>query len=559
MKKNILFCFTLTALFPITLSAQNWDWAKSAGGAQKVESYAIAIDSAGNNYITGWFEDSLKFGTTTIVTSTSGNAFASDIFIAKYDAAGNFVWAKRAGGTNYDYGNGIATDAAGNVYVTGLFTGTATFDTFSITSTTVDYDVFIAKYDANGNALWVKKGGGNAWDVGNGVTVDKFNNCYITGAYRNTATFGTASLTSAGNYDIYIAKYDSGGNFIWAQSAGGIDDDRGMSVSTDASGNCYITGFFKGTVTIATNTLVSDGDSDILLAKYNASGVAQWAKRAGGIAADEGNSIKIGTTGNIYVTGYFTDMADFDTSSLTAYGNADIFVAKYDYKGDIIWVKKYGGTQNDKGYGISADTFNNIYVTGSFWGTGQFDTISVMSYNQDDAFIAGIDNEDKTKWVLHGGGVNIDVGRGVAASDYGRCYITGYFSSSAAFGTNNITGFADNDLFVAKVDSTFLYDSVPINTGIKNTAILRSSIIAYPNPFKTIIKLNLETTAPIKKIALYDLVGKEVTSDITISELYSSSVQKQLVINGERLSNGVYFIKITAGNEEFATRLMLVK
>ncbi len=557
MKKNILLFLILTTLFPAAMSAQNWDWAKSAGGAQKVESYAIAIDSAGNNYITGWFEDSLKFGTTTIVTSTSGNAFASDIFIAKYDADGDFVWAKRAGGTNYDYGNGIATDAAGNAYITGLFTGTATFGTLSITSTTVDYDVFIAKYDANGNALWVKKGGGNVWDVGNGITVDKFNNCYITGAYRNTATFGTSSFTSAGNYDIYIAKYDSDGNFIWAQSAGGTDDDRGMSVSTDASGNCYITGFFKGTVTIATNTLVSAGDSDILLAKYNTVGIAQWAKRAGGIAADEGSSIKTGTSGNIYVTGYFTDMADFDTSSLTAYGNADIFVAKYDYKGDIIWVKKYGGTQNDKGYGISADTFNNIYVTGSFWGTGQFDTINAVSYNQDDAFVAGIDNQDKTKWVLHGGGVNIDVGRGIAASDYGRCYITGYFSGSAAFGANNITGFADNDLFVAKVDSTFIYDSVPINAGIKNTVSKYSRIAVYPNPFTTTVTVNIETTASITQVELFDIVGK--TAEFTITEMPGSSIQKQLVIHSEELANGVYFLKVMAGNQVYAARLMLVK
>lgn len=569
MKKSLHLLFAFIFAVTSQLSAQDWAWAKSAGGLQKVESYSIAIDSAGNSYVTGWFENSLEFGTTTLVASVSGNQYASDIFIAKYDKDGDFVWAQRAGGTNYDYGTSIATDPSGNVYVTGLFIGTVNFGSLSITSSTVDYDVFIAKYDASGNALWVKKGGGSVWDVGNGIAVDKFSNCYITGGYRNTATFGTTSFTSAGNYDIFVAKYDSNGNFIWAQSAGGTGDDRGQGISVDPLGNCFITGFFKGTITIATNTIVSSGDSDIFLAKYNSSGVAQWGKRAGGIAADEGNSIKVSKAGSIYVTGYYTDSAIFDTTAVTGYGNTDIFAAMYDFKGDLIWVKKYGGSWIDKGYGISVDTFSNVYVTGSFWGTGQFDTISVAAYNQDDAFVAGIDNQNKTQWVLKGGSLNTDVSRGIAATEYGRCYITGYYTGSAEFGSHTISGASDNDLFVAKIDSTFIYDSIPLvdtipnDTTPSNTGIAHygssTTLTAYPNPFERFVTISIGTTETINHVEIYDVMGKAVGSQAVIEKGQGSPAQKQLLINGENLINGIYFVKVLAGNKVFTTRLMLIK
>jgi hypothetical protein len=572
MKKKLHYLALIIMLFSFyNMYSQSWKWAKSAGGDQKIESYAIAIDSIGNSYVTGWFEDSLKFGTTTLVTSVAGNNFASDIFIAKYDKDGNFVWAKKAGGTNYDYANGIATDKNGNVYLTGLFIGTATFGTLSIVSTTNDYDVFIAKYDSNGNALWVKKGGGSVWDVGSGIAIDNQNNCYITGAYRNTATFGTTSFTSVGNYDIFVAKYDTGGNFLWAKSAGGTGDDRGQSICVDHMGNCYLTGFFKSTMTISTNTLNPIGDSDIFLAKYNSSGVPQWGKGFGGLLADEGLSIKVSRGGDIYVTGYYTDVATFDTAVVNGYGNSDAFVGKYDYKGDLIWVKKYGGTQNDKGYGISLDTFNNVYVTGSFWGTGNFDTISIASFNQDDAFVAGINNDAETKWVLKGGGLNMDVGRAIAASPYGYCYVTGYFSSDAYFGDLTISGpMPENDLFVSKIDSTFIYDSIPLVDTIPTDTVPNSiainvmskdglKIVVYPNPFQTSATIAIENATTTQQIEIFDLIGNDVSSSFEISESRNGNNNKQFVIKAEEAKAGIYFLKVKNETSEKISRLILMK
>lgn len=562
MKKSIpalslLFLLQLTLISSMSF-AQNWAWANSAGGLQKVESYAVAIDNAGNSYITGWFEDSLKFGSFYLKASVAGNSFASDIFIAKYDINGNFVWAKKAGGTSYDYGTGIATDASGNVYVTGLFLGTASFGTLSITSISTDYDVFIAKYAPDGTALWVNKGGGSAWDVGSGVTIDKSGNCFVTGAFRGTATFGTASLVSAGNYDGFVAKYDSTGVFLWARSAGGTLEDKAQSITTDAIGNCYVIGFFNGTATVGTTILTSADSSDVWIAKYDSAGTSVWAKRAGGIGADEGKSIVSDDLGNTHVTGYFEGSSTFSTITLTSAGSRDIFAGKYDYKGDIMWMKSFGGVQGDIGYGISIDSSGNSYVAGSFFGAAAFDTISVVSSNQDDAFIAGLDYYGSTKWVMQAGGVNPDIGRGVAVSLLGSCYTTGYYSGSATFGSHTISGLSDNDLFLAKVDSVFIVN--PPNTGVNEDANTLKNFILYPNPSNTDVTIQFQTTASSMQVSieLYDILGKTVTNNAIVSEVTSFYNKKQITINRGNLPDGLYLCKVMAGNKIYTTRFMLV-
>lgn len=562
MKKSIP---VLTLFFLLVLSvlstfsfAQSWAWANSAGGPQRVESYAITIDNSGNSYITGRFQDSLKFGSFSLVASVSNDAYASDIFIAKYDSNGGFIWAKRAGGTAYDYGNGIATDAAGNVFVIGLFSQTATFGTLNVT-TGGDFDIFIAKYNPSGTCQWVNKAGGTGWDVGNGVAIDNAGNCFITGAFRNTATFSTTPLTSLGNYDAFVAKYNNSGVFQWAKSAGGTGDDRSQGISTDAGGNCYVTGFFNGNATIGTTPLTSAGSSDIWIAKYNGAGVVSWAKRAGGALEDAGNAIYSDDGGNTHVTGFFDGAALFgsglDTVTLISAGNKDVFAGKYDNTGDLMWMKKFGGSQNDIGYAISVDSSGNSYVAGSYYGTALFDTIAASSISQEDAFVAGMNYYGKTKWVASGGGGSPDIGTGVAASKSGSCYTTGFFSGSATFGTNPITGFADNDLFIAKLDSVF----TPI-IGIKEESGNLQNIVIYPNPFNTDVTIQFESSVTNMqiRIELFDILGKNVTNQAELSEIKSVSSKKQVTIYRGSLPDGLYFGKVIVGNKIYTARLVLI-
>ena len=323
MKRTFLFVLLLFCTTFIFAQSEVWQWAKQAGGTYWDEGCDIAIDSSGNSYVTGYFYGTASFGSTTL--TSSGDI---DIFVAKLDSSGNWLWVKQAGGTSDDYGLGIATDSSGNSYVTGYFRGTASFGNTTLTSSGQD-DIFVAKLDSNGNWLWAKKAGGTNNDEGRSIAIDSSGNSYVTGYfYSVTASFGSITLTSSGSYDIFVAKLDSSGNWLWVKQAGGNYWDMGYSIAIDSSGNSYVTGYFEGTASFGTTELTSSGDYDIFVAKLDSIGNWLGAKKAGGTLWDWSNGIATDSSGNTYLTGYFSGTASFGGINLTSSGGEDIFVAK---------------------------------------------------------------------------------------------------------------------------------------------------------------------------------------------------------------------------------------
>src|SRR5688572_19073688 len=239
----------------------------------------------------------------------------------------DFVWARRAGGIEADAASRVAVDAGGNSYVTGIFRGNAIFGTDNLTSSG-NTDIFVAKYDASGNVLWAKQAGGQDIDAAKNIEVDGNGNSYITGEFRGSATFGSTTLTSTGYYDCFIAKYDADGNMVWAKQSGGAGLEMGRGIAVDGSGNCYITGYFEGSATFGSTTLTSSGDEDIFIARYDALGNVLWAKQAGGTTKDAAVGIAVYGSGTSYITGEFQGQATFGSTTLTSTSSLpDIFVA----------------------------------------------------------------------------------------------------------------------------------------------------------------------------------------------------------------------------------------
>ncbi|MDR3668911.1 MAG: hypothetical protein P4L35_18940, partial [Ignavibacteriaceae bacterium] len=253
------------------LSAQSFTWAKSPVGS--IFGSHISVDSKGNSYFTGH-----SYGTVAFDTIQYVGYNGIDIFLAKYDANGNCKWAKHAGSDDPDhdpwgdYGCGTSIDAKGNCYLSGYFLGEAFFDTIKLFAYGWE-DIFIAKYDSNGNCLWEKNAGGTERNHGYGISVDPSGNSYLTGSFSDTATFGTIRLISYGDEDIFLAKYDTYGNCLWAKHAGGSSRDVSYSISIDACGNSYITGLNYETVIFDTIQLTGTGG---FIAKYDSSGNCQW-------------------------------------------------------------------------------------------------------------------------------------------------------------------------------------------------------------------------------------------------------------------------------------------
>ncbi len=461
-----------------------FSWAKSVGGTNDERGYSISTDAAGNVYTTGRF-----YGTTDFDPSAGNYSLTSvgnaDIFISKLDASGNFIWAKQMGGTSDDWAVSIAIDGSGNIYTTGWFDETADFNpgpgSFNLVSTNYGFpDVFISKLDASGNFVWAEHIGGILYDNAWSIAVNSSGDVFTSGHFSGTTDFnpgaGVYNLTSGPGFDMFISKLSASGNFVWAKITHSSDNTYCFSIALDALGNVLTTGLFSGTNDFdpgaGTYTLESTtGVQDIFICKLDASGNFVWARKMGGInyvEYDKGYCVKADANGNVYITGKFQGTTDFDPGvgvyNLTSAGDDDIFISKLDASGNFVWAKRIGGSGTDQGISLAFDQLSNVYTTGYFQGTTDFDpgigTHNISSNGNSDIFISKLDVSGNFIWAQNIGSVNPDGGQGIFVDLLGNICVTGYFSGTADFDasalTYNLTSLGGNDVFVVKLGQTTL-------------------------------------------------------------------------------------------------------
>lgn len=421
-----------------------WEWSVQAGGLGYDYGRAIVLDSAGNQYVSGYFQNSVSFGSTTLISS--GN---HDLFAAKLDVNGNFLWAKRFGGIGDDYGRSIALDAVGNVYVSGYFEGTGNFGSINLFSSG-GYDLCVIKLNNNGDVLWANRAGGPGSEWADCVKVDDACNVYLTGHFTETAIFGDNVLVSNGNYDLYAAKLDPNGNFLWAVQAGGVGIDQSLGLALDDSYNICLTGNFQDTITLGDYVLTSNGGHDIFAAKLDNNGNWIWAKRAGGAGDDFGLGIAV-LREDVYLTGCFSGTANFGATTITSNGVGDIFATKLDIDGNFLWTARAGGESGDRSDGITVDAEANVYLTGSFSDVCAFGNTMLSSRGSKDIFAAKLDSDGSFTWAFQAGGTDNDQGYALALDDSCNIYLTGFFRYDAYFGSNYFYGNGSEDIYVAKL------------------------------------------------------------------------------------------------------------
>jgi hypothetical protein len=453
---NVIAFFTLFILHSSlnidTAFAQTPDflWAKSTVGTNDDPGSSIAVDASGNSYVTGYFfSHSITFGSTILTNDTTIEN--GDIYIVKYDVSGNVVWAKRAGGTGDDYSQSIAVDVSGNSYVTGYFASSSiTFGSTTLMNSGINHDMYVVKYDGNGNVVWAKSARGTNDDWGFSIAVDVSGNCYVTGYFvSDSITFGSTTLTVG---RMYIVKYDGSGNVLWAKSP---ETGYGVSnsIAVDASGNCYVTGyFFSGSITFGSTTLTSNGFTDIYVVKYDGSGNVLWAKSAGGDYYDYGRGIAVDASGNSYVKGYFESSSITFGSTTLMNNGVNIFIVKYDGSGNVVWAKSAGGSDYYYSSCIAVDASGNCYVTGSFNSDSiTFGSTTLTSNGVTDIYVVKYDDSGNVVWAKSAGGTNSDYGYSIAVDTSGNSYVTGQFaSSSITFGLTTLTN-SGYSMFVTKI------------------------------------------------------------------------------------------------------------
>jgi hypothetical protein len=389
----------------------NFIWAKNMGGTGIDAGRAIAVDSSANVYITGYFNVTADFdpGAGTVNLTSAG---LSDSYVSKMDSNGNFVWAKRIGGTDYDSGEGIALDLGANVYTTGSFYGTVDFNPdagIADLTSAGNKDIYISKLNTSGSYAWARNMGGTGDnDQGYSIATDPFSNIYTTGSFSGTADFDPGAnifnLIGLGNKDIFVSKLNINGVFVWAKSMGGTNNEIGNGITVDPFGNVYTTGYFSGIVDFDPSVLTANmsgvGGFDIFVSKLDTGGNYTWAKTIGGLNDEVGSDIAVDSNGNVYTTGYFAGRADFDPGAaivnLDTAGFFDIFISKLNSSGNYIWAKSIGGTGNEDGYSIAVASSGNIYITGYFQGTVDFDpgasTTNLVSAGSNDIFVSKLND-----------------------------------------------------------------------------------------------------------------------------------------------------------------------
>ena len=481
--KLLCVCILLMPIASMIYAQTDWTWAIKAGGTNIEEASSVAVDNQGNTYITGNYMGTAVFGSFSLPNRSSGDR---DVFVAKISPTGTFLWAARAGGTYYDIGTAVTVDLAGNVYVTGTFNSNPIY--FGATTTMSlarkgSNDVFIAKLDPSGNWLWARRAGASLSDGGEAIAVDSNSNIYVTGVFQGAQTSGSYGtlppFVGYGYSDIFVTKLDTNGTFLWVTKAGGANSDNVKGLALDSQNNVFLCGSFASDSlnvgTIVLHNSATNNTMDAFVAKLDSSGNWLWARSSVGTAAESAYAIATDSAGNAYVTG-FHQSATFGNISLTSYGSYDAYVIKVDGNGNSIWAKTAGGTNWDYGWGVAADG-GNVYVTGEFKGTAYFGGTSLNSYtaSTSDVFFTSL-NSANGEFIsaYRTGNSSNDLGKGVAFKDSG-VYWYGYFIGSITIGNTTLSSNGGSqDVYVAKQTITQSLSLVSPNGGIGNPYIANS-------------------------------------------------------------------------------------
>lgn len=468
LKTLISFVFLFVfAIMPFKNQAQVWQWALSGGGGGTDGGRKACVDPTGNPVIGGYFgSTSINLSGTTI---TNAGASGTDVYIVKYDAAGNYIWSQRIGGTGSEFLGGICSDANGNVYVAVYFDSPSiTISPYGVTNSGSN-DILIAKFNSNGSILSMTKFGGTGNESVTGIAFSNAQSAiYIAGNYSApTLAFGTTTLTNTNNsgssFDMYVAKLTSGGTTTWAKTAGSSNSNEFVGdIECDGSSFPYVFGSFNpvtsNSTTIGTTQLISNGGSDVYLAKYSDVGTFQWAKNIGCSGSDNALGIEIDGSNNPYIVGnYFGSTMNLGTLTLTNTGAYDAFIAKCNSAGTFQWATKIGGPNSDVSNDITVDANNNIYVTGAFTGTvvpvGTYSMVNSNPGSTDETYVVKYNSSGVAQWAATAKGSGYETGYGITSDQLGNLFVTGAYniSSPAAFGTTTLNSAGGNDMFVAKI------------------------------------------------------------------------------------------------------------
>lgn len=625
-----LLILIFVALFysPFTQSQNpTFQWAKSFGGISGDNGYKTLNDAAGNVYVMGSFRETVDFDPSPGVYNRT-SVGQGDIFISKFDAYGNFLWVKTIGSNSDDEARSMSIDNNGNLYLTGSFSGTVDFDpgsaVYNLTNTTVDYNAYVLKLNASGNFVWAKKIVVADASIGFKVIVSVTGNVYVGGTFTGTGDFdpGISVFTMSPpstNQDVFITKLDNLGNFIWAKQFTGNSGKGCYSLGLDQFENIYVAGYFSATVDFDPgpgvynlNTINPNFNSDAYVCKLDLNGNFIYAKQFSGLTdAVVAFELAVDQTGSVFVTGYFSGVADFEsgpgTYFLTTGLLTNAFVLKLDNSGNLAWAKAFnnlsGTNPSSAGVSICLDNLGNVYTSGHFSGSIDFDPSgslyvlnSVASVN---TYISKLSPNGSFIFALQIGGSSYTNGYSIIVDPQRNIFLTGRFFDSGDFDPSlnifNLTSAGGPDVFILKLSQLCLLStnltiapiackSYTLNGQTYNSSGTYTQTLVNSAGCDSTITINLtlngsNTTNIISSCNSYTWQGNTYTSSgtyqvnypnvngcdsisnliLTIKNSVSSNINASICAGQSyagHTSTGIYVDTYTAGNGCDSTRTL---
>jgi hypothetical protein len=478
----VLFCLITTAAYA---KDPSWVHATSSGGSGADFPFAIEVGPDHNQYVTGNFSSTAKFAHTTLVS-----AGGTDIFLAKYGRSGELVWIVGAGGADDDSGQSLAFDGAGNIYLTGSFTNSATFGSTNGATKTVTgtgITIFLAKYHSSGALVWVQTGVASFVEQndGIGVAVDAAaGTVYMTGASQGNTMFSSANGTvstvpGVGTWHMYLAKYDTNGNFQWGQTNAASPNSLTDGIAVDANDNAYVTGWLEDTTTFSSNDgnditvtgfspaqTTGDFPDDAFLVKYDRNGNVKWVNHIGGYKGI-GSAVAVSPSGEVSMVGFvgninFGSPGEAETIAtsqppgtninlggghFTDPYNQDGFIATYNAAGVLQGASRHGGSKQQVTTGIAYDRSGDLYVTGVFQGMTNGTNLFVRKYSSNKVLWT----KTATNAGLFSSNNATAISPAVSVDRKGRVFVTGGYQGTASFGGIKLHSVGSSDIFVAEL------------------------------------------------------------------------------------------------------------
>jgi hypothetical protein len=383
---------------------------------------SLAFDGSNNLVVCGTFSGTQDFG--------AGNlsVFYLSGFLAKYSKEGVLLWIKLLAGSSDSFAKEVVVDASGAIYCGGNFNNQLTVDGISVNSTG-SRDAYLIKVDSQGIVEWLRSAGGAMWDEITSIAVDPLGGVFVGGQFESSALFGSVSLSSLGQEDNFLAKFNASGAVTWAKRSGSALEDYSSNITSDASGNVY---------QVTNEDLAFPLGNNTVLRKHSNAGVLQWTKTGSDSFFSTGSDIIIDNSGNVLVVGTFGGTFTFEGLSRITAGSNDIFLLKYTSSGAFLAFEAFGGLGDESGYAIATDLTGNIYVGGQYQHNITINGRSAGRYRYaGDSFVFKLTGSFGLEWLETYGGTSTDGTYDIKVDSNYEIFLIGYTSNNGPIGNSS--------------------------------------------------------------------------------------------------------------------------